>query len=423
MAPGSHRPRRRPAGGRSPTDWPAPASVTAVAGDVADPDHRAELVARIQPARVAGPAGQQREHAWGRLRCVSSAGCPSPTSSGCWRSTCWDPSRSPPPCSRHCPPGGGMVIDISSDAAVEHYPGWGAYGASKAALDHLTLTFGVENPDIACYAIDPGDMRTEMQQAAFPGEDISDRRPPADVVPALLDLIQRRPPGGRYRAGAAGAEPAAVGAWSSDPRRPTGEGYADGAVDRVRRRGRPSSDRTGRVPGSDPGRSPAAGRVLRRHHPRQVHRPARASAVGRRVGGQRFGDAAGRNRRSATGSASGRRAPGDRSAATARGSPNCAPHPPPRRRCRTVRRARSCDCRDTPGCDCWHRIRTPPVQPHRFGKPAVAGAGRRGRRRRALPAPVRPSHRLRLPRSPIPADRLPDDVRRPTRQRGNAQRR
>ena len=84
---------------------------------------------------------------------------------------------------------GGMVIDISSDAAVEHYPDWGGYGASKAALDHLTLTFGVENLDIACYAVDPGDMRTDMQQAAFPGEDISDRRSPDEVVPAFLRLI------------------------------------------------------------------------------------------------------------------------------------------------------------------------------------------------------------------------------------------
>jgi NAD(P)-dependent dehydrogenase (short-subunit alcohol dehydrogenase family) len=100
----------------------------------------------------------------------------------------------------------GAVINISSDAAVEHYPEWGAYGASKAALDHLTLTLAVEIPQLDWYAIDPGDMRTDMQQAAFPGEDISDRRDPADVVPALLDLIARRPPGGRYRAGDGTAE-------------------------------------------------------------------------------------------------------------------------------------------------------------------------------------------------------------------------
>ena len=96
--------------------------------------------------------------------------------------------------------GSGTVIGISSDAAVEHYPGWGAYGASKAALDHLLGTLGVENPDLHVYAVDPGDMRTEMHQAAFPGEDISDRPEPASVVPALVHLVQEQPPSGRYRA-------------------------------------------------------------------------------------------------------------------------------------------------------------------------------------------------------------------------------
>jgi NAD(P)-dependent dehydrogenase (short-subunit alcohol dehydrogenase family) len=92
------------------------------------------------------------------------------------------------------------VLNISSDAAVEHYPRWGAYGASKAALDHLTLTLAVENPQISWYAVDPGDMRTGLQQAAFPGEDIGDRTDPAEVVPALLALLDRRPPSGRYLA-------------------------------------------------------------------------------------------------------------------------------------------------------------------------------------------------------------------------------
>jgi NAD(P)-dependent dehydrogenase (short-subunit alcohol dehydrogenase family) len=94
----------------------------------------------------------------------------------------------------------GILLSISSDAAVEHYPGWGLYGASKAALDHLTLTFGVENPALAAYAVDPGDMRTQMHQDAFPGEDISDRPLPETVVPRLLALLATRPPSGRYRA-------------------------------------------------------------------------------------------------------------------------------------------------------------------------------------------------------------------------------
>jgi len=94
----------------------------------------------------------------------------------------------------------GTLLSISSDAAVEHYPGWGLYGASKAALDHLTLQYAAENAEITGYAVDPGDMRTEMHQAAFPGEDISDRPRPETVVPALLDLIASRLPSGRYRA-------------------------------------------------------------------------------------------------------------------------------------------------------------------------------------------------------------------------------
>lgn len=94
----------------------------------------------------------------------------------------------------------GVLLSISSDAAVEHYPGWGLYGASKAGLDHLTLTFGAENPRIAAYAVDPGDMRTAMHQAAFPGQDISDRPTPESVVPGLLALVAARPANGRYRA-------------------------------------------------------------------------------------------------------------------------------------------------------------------------------------------------------------------------------
>ena len=93
----------------------------------------------------------------------------------------------------------GVVAGISSDAAVQHYETWGAYGASKAALDHLVLTFGAET-GLTTYAVDPGDMRTPMQQDAFPGEDISDRPLPETVVPHLLALVGQRPPSGRYLA-------------------------------------------------------------------------------------------------------------------------------------------------------------------------------------------------------------------------------
>lgn len=94
----------------------------------------------------------------------------------------------------------GVLLDVSSDAAVEHYETWGGYAASKAALDHLTLTLGVENPWLRAYAVDPGDMRTAMQQAAFPGEDIGDRPLPEAVVGRLVALVHDRPPSGRYRA-------------------------------------------------------------------------------------------------------------------------------------------------------------------------------------------------------------------------------
>jgi NAD(P)-dependent dehydrogenase (short-subunit alcohol dehydrogenase family) len=94
----------------------------------------------------------------------------------------------------------GAVVALSSDAAVEAYPGWGGYGSAKAALDQLTAVLGVEEPDLRVYAFDPGDMRTAMHQRAFPGEDISDRPEPESVVPALLRLLADRPGSGRYRA-------------------------------------------------------------------------------------------------------------------------------------------------------------------------------------------------------------------------------
>jgi NAD(P)-dependent dehydrogenase (short-subunit alcohol dehydrogenase family) len=94
----------------------------------------------------------------------------------------------------------GVIVNLSSDAAVEPYPGWGGYGSSKAALDQLSAVLATEASAVAVYAFDPGDMRTEMHQAAFPGEDISDRAEPEAKVPALLHLLDARPAPGRYRA-------------------------------------------------------------------------------------------------------------------------------------------------------------------------------------------------------------------------------
>jgi NAD(P)-dependent dehydrogenase (short-subunit alcohol dehydrogenase family) len=95
---------------------------------------------------------------------------------------------------------GGAIVNVTSDAAVEPYEGWGGYASSKAALDQISAILAVEQPELRIYAFDPGDMRTEMHQAAFPGEDISDRPLPGSVVPSLLRLIDERPPSGRYRA-------------------------------------------------------------------------------------------------------------------------------------------------------------------------------------------------------------------------------
>lgn len=95
----------------------------------------------------------------------------------------------------------GVIVNISSDAAIEPYPRWGPYGASKAAMDHASSIIAAEYPGLDVYAFDPGDMRTGMHQAAFPGEDISDRPLPESVVPSLLRLLAARPPSGRYVAG------------------------------------------------------------------------------------------------------------------------------------------------------------------------------------------------------------------------------
>jgi NAD(P)-dependent dehydrogenase (short-subunit alcohol dehydrogenase family) len=101
---------------------------------------------------------------------------------------------------------GACIINITSDAAVEPYPGWGGYGSSKAALQQLSAVLGAENPGLRGYAVDPGDMRTQMHQDAFPGEDISDRPLPEESVPGLVRLIEGDLPSGRYQARALTAE-------------------------------------------------------------------------------------------------------------------------------------------------------------------------------------------------------------------------
>jgi NAD(P)-dependent dehydrogenase (short-subunit alcohol dehydrogenase family) len=99
----------------------------------------------------------------------------------------------------------GRVINITSDAAIEAYEGWGGYGSSKAALEQLTRILALENPALRIYVVDPGDLRTQMHQDAFPGEDISDRPLPEVAVPGLLELAEGDRPSGRYRAQELGA--------------------------------------------------------------------------------------------------------------------------------------------------------------------------------------------------------------------------
>src|SRR5918912_2610387 len=92
------------------------------------------------------------------------------------------------------------LLHVTSDAAVEPYEGWGGYGSSKAALEQLTAILADEHPELRVYTVDPGDMRTQMQQDAFPGEDISHRPPPEESVPGLLALVEGELPSGRYQA-------------------------------------------------------------------------------------------------------------------------------------------------------------------------------------------------------------------------------
>jgi NAD(P)-dependent dehydrogenase (short-subunit alcohol dehydrogenase family) len=97
---------------------------------------------------------------------------------------------------------GACVVNVTSDAAVEPYEGWGGYGSSKAALEQVTRILAAEHPGLRIVAVDPGDMNTRMHQEAFPGEDISDRPPPEQSVPGLLAIVDGDAPSGRYQAGA-----------------------------------------------------------------------------------------------------------------------------------------------------------------------------------------------------------------------------
>ncbi len=180
--------------------------VVVIPGDVTDPDHTAELVAAagapidllVNNASLLGPSPRPllAEYPLDELRRVYEVNVIAPLALIQAALPCLGPNAA--------------ILDITSDASVEPYDGWGGYGSSKAALDHLTAILAAEHPDLRIYAVDPGDMRTQMHQEAFPGEDISDRPPPEDSVPGLIALIGGSLPSGRYRAAELASRPPAA---------------------------------------------------------------------------------------------------------------------------------------------------------------------------------------------------------------------
>ena len=172
--------------------------VRAIPGDVADPDHRADLVAAatelggidlvVNNASVLGPSPQPRlaDYPLDVLAHVYAVNTLAPLALA--------QLALPRLRDRF-----GTIVNITSDAAVEPYEGWGGYGSSKAALEHVGNVLAAEEPIVHVYTFDPGDMRTQMHQEAFPDEDISDRPEPETVVPALRRLLFDRPASGRYR--------------------------------------------------------------------------------------------------------------------------------------------------------------------------------------------------------------------------------
>jgi NAD(P)-dependent dehydrogenase (short-subunit alcohol dehydrogenase family) len=170
--------------------------VTAITGDVTEPGHRAQLIEAageridllVNNASALGPSPQPglADYPLDELRRVYEVNVLAPQ----------ELARLAIPRM----PAASAILNLTSDAGAEPYEGWGGYGSSKAALEQLTAILAVEQHDLRVYAVDPGDMNTQMHQEAFPGEDISDRPPPEDSVPGLIALIEGDLPSGRYRA-------------------------------------------------------------------------------------------------------------------------------------------------------------------------------------------------------------------------------
>jgi NAD(P)-dependent dehydrogenase (short-subunit alcohol dehydrogenase family) len=176
--------------------WRDVPNAVAVPGDLRDPEHRRALVhaagdeihALVNNASVLGPSPQPAlaRYPLSELRRVYEVNVIAPLA----LVQLALPKLTP----------GASVLNVTSDAGVEPYEGWGGYGSSKAALDQVSAILGAEHPELRIYAVDPGDMRTQMHQEAFPGEDISDRPLPEDSVPGLIGLIDGDLPSARYRA-------------------------------------------------------------------------------------------------------------------------------------------------------------------------------------------------------------------------------
>ena len=172
--------------------------VVAIAGDVSDPTHRAALAdaarevggldALVNNASILGPSPQP-----------DLLGYPLDVLEEVYRTNTLSPLALVQALRDELKQDA-RVVNVTSDAAVEPYEGWGGYGSSKAALEQLSNILAAENPNLRVYSVDPGDMRTRMQQEAFPDEDISDRPLPEESVPGFLELITGDLPSGRYEA-------------------------------------------------------------------------------------------------------------------------------------------------------------------------------------------------------------------------------
>ncbi len=173
-------------------------TVTAIAGDITDGDHRARLVAAVrQMGRLDLLVNNASTLGWSPLPPLDAIDLD--LLRRIYDVNVFAPLALTQPLLTSLAESGGTVLNVTSDAAVEAYETWGGYGSSKAALEQLSAILAAEQPKVRVLVVDPGDMRTEMHQDAFPGEDISDRPSPETVVPHFLRLLESDAPSGRYR--------------------------------------------------------------------------------------------------------------------------------------------------------------------------------------------------------------------------------